>query len=238
MFLKLLRAGNCRLNYICCGLLLLASTSTFGAALGQKNVNAIGPTPINWFLAGNARMQQNEPGCATSSVNPDLLFCAYNDNRAVNRPDIGDTGQGISMSRDGGLSWISGLGPGHLIDTISINQKTTADANVEALPNFLMHNFIGLWRDGTEPSGLYVSRYYERGREVGPPWQHLDIKRVFTVTGGRSIDKPAFETALYDPDLGMPDIVVPIPAFTDPNDSTSGHLAFDLQDIHQAAWRI
>ena len=199
----------------------------WGQAIPQKNVNVIGPTPINWLLAGNPRMQQNEPECAVSPNNPEWLACGFNDYRAVNDPAIGDAFPGIAMSRDSGRTWSSGLHPGHLGDIPTINKKFGADANLEALPNLLLYNFIAGWRDDSFPGGVFLSRWYEHNREVGPPWEHLDTIEVDMGTSGRFLDKPAFDVAAYATGL-QPPIQIPIPAFNDPRNPANSHPAYTL----------
>ncbi len=207
---------------------LLISSASFAQAIPQKNVNAIGPTPVNWLLAGNPRMQQNEPECAVSPGNSQWQFCGFNDYRAVNVPSISDAFPGVAMSRDGGKTWISGLHPRHLGDLPSINQKFGADANIEALPNLLLYNFIAGWRDDSQPGGVYVSRWYEHNREVGPPWEFLDVIEVDVGTSGKFLDKPAFDVALYDQALGRAPMQVAIPAYEDPRNPANAHPAYTL----------
>ena len=184
---------------LCVLVTLVTSSVAFGQAIPQKNVNVIGPTPVRWLYAGNPRMQQNEPECAVSPNNPEWLACGFNDYRGVNDPAIGDAFPGMSMSRDLGKSWFSGLGPGNLGETPNIGQKFGADANLEALPNLLLYNFIAGWRDDSQPGGVYVSRWYEHNRDVGPPWEALDIIEVDLGTSGKFLDKPAFDLTLRDP---------------------------------------
>lgn len=207
---------------------LLSGAPAFSQAIPQKNINVIGPTPVLWLLAGNPRMQQNEPECAVSPNYPAWQFCGFNDYRAVNIPGIGDAFPGVAMSRDWGRTWISGLHPYNLLDNPTINQKFGADANVEAMPNFLLYNFIAGWRDDSNPGGVYVSRWYEHNREVGPPWEILDVIEVDTGTSGRFLDKPAFDAAMYPPG-SLPPIEIPIPAFDDPRNASNSHTAYTLQ---------
>ena len=214
--------------FISAAVTLLSASPAWAGAIPQKNVNAIGPTPVKWLLAGNPRMQQNEPECAVSPNNLEWLACGFNDYRAVNDPNVGDAFPGIAMSRDSGKTWISGLHPGHLGDIPTIDKKFGADANLEALPNLLMYNFIAGWRDDSQPGGVYVSRWYEHNREVGPPWEHLDTIEVDLGTSGKFLDKPAFDVALYNPSLGRAPIQIPIPQYDDPRNISNSHPAYTL----------
>jgi len=214
---------------LCVLVTLVTSSVAFGQAIPQKNVNVIGPTPVRWLYAGNPRMQQNEPECAVSPNNPEWLACGFNDYRGVNDPAIGDAFPGMSMSRDLGKSWFSGLGPGNLGETPNIGQKFGADANLEALPNLLLYNFIAGWRDDSQPGGVYVSRWYEHNRDVGPPWEALDIIEVDLGTSGKFLDKPAFDLTLRDPSLGLPDIEIAIPAYSDPRNLDNSHDKYTLR---------
>ena len=213
----------------CLCIAFVLTGKAWSQAVPQKNVNAIGPTPLFWLYTGNPRMQQNEPECAVSPTNPEWLACGFNDYRAVNDPTIGDAFPGIAMSRDLGRTWISGLHPWHLGDAPSLGKKFGADANLEALPGFLLYNFIAGWRDDSQPGGVYISRWYEHNREVGPPWEFLDTIEVDIGTAGRFLDKPAFHTALRDPDEDRPDIEIPIPAYTDPRNVANSHPAYTLK---------
>ncbi len=207
---------------------LLLTQSAAGQGIPQQNVNAIGPTPVNWLLAGNARKQQNEPECAVAPGNANWLFCGYNDYRAVDFQTVGDAFPGVSMSRDGGRSWISGLHPGHLADSPAIGQQYGADANISAVPGLLLYNFIAGWRNDEQPGGMYLSRWYEHNRENGPPWESLDIITVDTGTSGKFLDKPAFATSMADPDQGLPDVLIPIPQYNDPRNSNNVVPAYNL----------
>ncbi len=224
--------GAPRRFVVLCSLLLIAPLVAEHApaqGIPQQNVNAIGPTPVNWLLAGNARKQQNEPECAVAPGNSNWLFCGYNDYRAVDFPVVGDAFPGVSMSRDGGRSWISGLHPGHLADSATLGQQFGADANISAVPGFLMYNFIAGWRNDEQPGGMFVARWYEHNRESGPPWEPLDIVTVDQGTAGRFLDKPAFATSLADPGAGLPDVVIPIPEYNDPRNPNNVVPAFDLE---------
>lgn len=191
------------------------SSLALGQAIPQKNVNVIGPTPPNLWYAGDTFMQFNEADGACSPNNP--LWCAIgmNDYSGVNNPALGDAYQGISMTRDGGATWIRGLHPGHLLDASSINQQFAADPNLEAVPGMLYFNYIAGWRDGSQPGGVYLGRWYERNTEAGPPWQFLDNRQVDLGTPGRFLDKPGYKVAYGPPDA--PSVTVAIPALPNPD---------------------
>jgi len=219
--------SRCVLSVVLTTFILFGTASqAFGQAIPQKNVNVIGPAPVNWLYSGNPRMQHNEADGIESSVYPGHLAFGFNDYRGVNDPAIGEAFPGIAMSRDGGKTWISGLHPGHYGDIPNLGQKGGADANLEYVPNLMFYNFIAFWRDGSQPGGIYVSRWYEHNREVGPPFEYLDTLTVNTGTSGKFLDKPAFKAALRNPDDFLPDIEVNIPAYTDPRNSANSHDAY------------
>ena len=197
--------------------MLLVSGAAFAQAIPQKNVNVIGPTPPNTWYVGDTFMQFNESDGACSPNNPRWCAIGMNDYRGVNNPLLGDAFPGIAMTR--GENWISGLHPDNLIDTQNINQKFGADPNLEAVPGMLFYNFIAGWRDGSQPGGVYLSRWYEHNREVGPPWQFKDTLAVETGTSGRFLDKPTFKIAYLEP--GSSDISIVIPPLVDPADNIS-----------------
>ena len=196
-------------------LLLTFSGQVFAQAIPQKNINVIGPTPLNTWYVGDSFLQFNESDGACSPNNPRWCAIGMNDYRGVNDPVLGDAFPGIAMTR--GDTWISGLHPGNLADAQNINQKFGADPNLEAVPGMLFYNFIAGWRDDSQPGGVYLSRWYEHNREVGPPWQYKDTLQVEMGTSGRFLDKPAFKIAYLEP--GTPDITIQIPALLDPSDN-------------------
>ncbi len=206
-------------------LLLTFAGQVFAQAIPQKNVNAIGPGLDSWLYVGNPRMQQNEADGIESSVYPGHLAMGFNDYRGVNDPSIGEAFPGIAMSSDGGKTWISGMHPWHFGDTPSLGQKGGADANLEYVPHMMFYNFIAFWRDGSQPSGVYLSRWYEHNREVGPPFEFLDVQTVNTATN-KFLDKPSFKAVLRNPADNIPDIEVSIPAYVDPRNPANFHDAY------------
>ena len=221
-------AGLWVMKSVLVSLCVFAAAQANAQAIPQKNVNAIGPTPVDWLYAGKATMQQNEAEGASSPNNPDWLVVGYNDYRGVNDLQLGDAFPGISMSRDGGLTWISGLHPYNLAEVPNIGLPGGADPNLETIPYMLFYNFIAFDRDGGIPGGVFVSRWYEHNRDVGPPWEILDTLAISTGTSGRFLDKPAFKAALRNPDLGLPDMSFDIPAFEDPRNPANEHAAYTL----------
>jgi uncharacterized protein YjbI with pentapeptide repeats len=206
--------------------LLAISTQVFAQAIPQKNVNAIGPGLDDWLYVGNPRMQQNEADGIESSVYPGHLAIGFNDYRGVNDPSIGEAFPGIAMSSDGGKTWKSGLHPWHYGDIPSLGQKGGADANLEYVPHLMLYNFIAFWRDASQPGGVYLSRWYEHNREVGPPFEFLDIQTINTGNTNKFLDKPSFRAALRNPDDGLPDILLNIPAYVDPRNPANFHDAY------------
>jgi len=209
-------------------LLVFATANADELAIPQKNVNAIGPTPTDWLRAGKATMQQNEAEGASSPNHPDWIAVGYNDYRLVNAVDGGDAVPGMSMSRDGGLTWISGAHP-------EFGMPGGADPNLEAVPYMLFYNFISFFRDDSAPGAVKMSRWYEHNRDVGPPWEFLDTVTISTGTSGKFLDKPAFKAALRNPDLHLPDMTFPIPTFDDPRNPANSHDAYTL---HVPATRL
>ena len=191
-----------------------ASAQAISGAIPGKNVNVIGPTPPNTWYVGDKFMQFNESDGACSPNFPSHCAIGMNAYSGVNDPEIGDAWPGISMTR--GKTWWNGLMPGHLADPqFSIGQKFGADSNLEAVSGMLFFNFIAGHRDDSQRGGVYISRWYERGRDVGPPWQFKDIRQADLGTKtGRFLDKPAFKVGYRA--LGTPNIEIPIPALQNP----------------------
>lgn len=222
-----------------CCLLLIAFIADAGAgSLPNKNISVLGPTPPGTWYAGDTFMQFNEADGACSPNNP--LWCAVgmNDYSGVNNPALGDAYQRIAMTRTGGDTWISGMHPGHLVDSPSIGKQFAADPNLEAVPGMLFFNYIAGWRDGSQPGGVYVGRWYERNTESGPPWQFLDNKEVSLGTPGRFLDKPGYKVAYKDP--SEPPIVVNIPALPNPDPAAPPEQAVlhDAFELSMPAFRM
>src|SRR5262245_52824316 len=99
------------------GCALLASVSmtvvaqTAPLGIPGPNINIIGPTPEAAMVPDNTIKQKNEPVCAVRPDEPRQIFCVYNDYRGVDKPTIGDSWIGGSMTRDEGLTWLSRLTP-------------------------------------------------------------------------------------------------------------------------------
>jgi HYR domain len=184
------------------------------------NTNVIGPTPIgsghyafNEYVPDRGLKQQNEPACGSDSINPKYIFCTYNDYRGTEYPQIGDSSIGVSMSRDGGLSWLSRLSPGFPSDPVPpgpIGAQFAADPGVVIVPGLALVSFIAACRKDACPGGLYLQRWYLHNRENGFPWDPLDRSEIKTGSGGRFLDKPGIAGALANPG-SAPDVVVNIP---------------------------
>ncbi|MEM1436613.1 MAG: SdrD B-like domain-containing protein, partial [Pseudomonadota bacterium] len=129
------------------------------------------------------------------------LFCAYNDYRGANDPDVGDGWPGISQSRNAGSSWISRLAPGYPGygdqdgdgASESVGRGFAADPVVAAAPGVMLHGFIASDRDPKGPGGLYLQRWFETNSEDenGFTWQpEADTLLVAPGEVGSFIDKP------------------------------------------------
>jgi hypothetical protein len=227
-------------------MLILAAGNAFSQVQGvpQQNVNTGGPTPFGWLDAGNVLKQMNEPSCAVSSGNTQVVVCGMNDYSGVDPGSldvpgvdptgrkIGDSWAGIAISDDGARSFIRGLNPCHLEDfSCSLGMKYGADPNLSFGPGILVYSTIVGWRDGSAPGGIAMSTWAETNTEASIPLTHLSTEMVLQGTdgsgeGGTFLDKPgqamsliAGETVtLQIPDPNNPGATQP---FTVP--STSVH---------------
>jgi hypothetical protein len=174
------------------------------AGIPGVNVNVVGPTPQSdpLYYPDRALKQQNEVRCAMRPDNELHIFCAYNDYRGADDPEVGDTWQGVSMSRDGGLTWTSRLAPGWLGHPLSVGQAFAADPAIAPAPGALFMSYIASDRQVKGPGGLYLQRWFESGAETGFPW--LAENRVIQVAAGevgRFIDK---DDILFSLDAAAP----------------------------------
>ena len=184
------------------GFVLLASVSmTVGAqtaptGIPGPNVNIIGPTPDAAMVPDNTLKQKNEPLCGVRPDEPRQFFCVYNDYRGTDKPTIGDSWIGASMSRDEGLTWLSRLVPGFPNSPGSLNQAFAADPGIVAVPGMALVNFIAANRSGNQPGGIYLQRWVELNKEDGFPWAFADTRQISAGTAGQFRDKPAMLVTL------------------------------------------
>lgn len=184
------------------GCVLLSSISmTVGAqtaplGIPGPNINIIGPTPEAAMVPDNTVKQKNEPVCAVRPDEPRQFFCVYNDYRGVDKPTIGDSWIGASMSRDEGLTWLSRLVPSFPNSTGSLNLGFAADPGIFAVPGLAVVNFIAANRDGNLPGGLFLQRWVELNKEDGFPWAFADTRQISAGTAGQFRDKPAMLVTL------------------------------------------
>lgn len=169
----------------------VAQTGPQPTGIPGPNVNIIGPTPDPAMVPDSALKQKNEPLCAVRPDEPRHIFCAYNDYRGVDKPSIGDSWIGASMSRDEGLTWLSRLVPGFPNSPGSLNLAFAADPGIVAVPGLALVTFIAADRDGNQPGGLFVQRWIELNKEDGFPWAYADTRLVSSGTAGQFRDKPA-----------------------------------------------
>ena len=184
------------------GFVLLASVSiTIGAqtaptGIPGPNINIIGPTPDAAMVPDDTLKQKNEPLCGVRPDEPRQIFCIYNDYRGVDKPTIGDSWIGASMSRDEGLTWLSRLVPGFPNSPDSLSQGFAADPGIAVVPGLALVSFIAANRSGNQPGGFYLQRWVELNKEDGFPWAFADTRPVTAGTAGQFKDKPAILVTL------------------------------------------
>jgi uncharacterized protein YjbI with pentapeptide repeats len=177
------------------------------------NTNLIGVTPDD-NIPDYGHKQQQEPSCIVRPANDAYIFCAFNDLRASDKPEIqGDAWIGYSMSSDKGQTWRSGLVPGFKGHPNSLDMGFGADASLVAIPGadpslvrgnnlkqspgLAVLNYIGGYRD-SNVGVLAIQRFVENEQEDQLSWlPENEIHIVADGTSGRFIDKPAF---LFIPD--------------------------------------
>lgn len=172
------------------------------------NINIVGPTPRSDVLKPDFELrQQNEVGCAFRAGNSEHIFCAYNDYRGANDPEVGDGWPGISQSRNAGASWISRLAPGYSGygdqdgDGVSesVGRGFAADPVVASAPGLMFHGFIASDRDPKGPGGLYLQRWFESNNEDENSFTWTpEADTILVAPGevGSFIDKPDIVFAL------------------------------------------
>ena len=145
------------------------------------------------------------------------LFCSYNDYRGADDTEVGDSWQGVSMSRDGGLSWTSRLGPGWKGYPLPILRdmgegedpapaEFSADPAVTAAPGSMFQAFIASDRADKGPGGMYLYRWWEQTTEMGDPWRVEETPiQIAAGERGRFIDKDDLIFTL-DPAGGTSDL--------------------------------
>ena len=160
------------------------------------NVNIIGPTPDGAMVPDDTLKQKNEPVCGVRPDEPRHFFCVYNDYRGTDKPTIGDSWIGASMSRDEGYTWLSRLVPNFLSSPDSLNQAFAADPGLVVVPGMALVNFIAANRSGNQPGGIYLQRWVELNKEDGFPWAFADTRQISAGTAGQFRDKPAMLVTL------------------------------------------
>ncbi len=187
-------------------LAMLVSTTAWGQGIPGKSVNIIGPTPdIDYMLPDTGLKQQNEVGCAVRPGEPLVAFCGYNDYRTTEK--TGDAWVGVSMTRDGGLTWSSRLAPGWPQYATPgagtpVGHDFAADPNAAAVPGLVLYNFIAADRGKKGTGGLFLQRWFESDKENGFPYVPSQDTILITKgtscpqCSGRFIDKPHMIAAL------------------------------------------
>jgi len=154
------------------------------------NVNIVGPTKNPAHIRDLGLRQQNEPACAIRPGDSSCIICAYNDYRTLDKPEIGDGWQGVSMSCDAGKTWFSRVATGHAASLAPIDARFAADPRLTAIPGMAILNFIGGYR-GENRGVLAIQHWPEINQEDAnyyEPAQNTIIAE--TGTDGRFVDKP------------------------------------------------
>ena len=179
---------------------MLVSTAASGQGIPGQSVNIIGPTPeIDYMLPDTGLKQQNEVNCTVRPGDPLVAFCGYNDYRTTEK--TGDAWVGVSMTRDGGLTWSSRLAPGWPQyatpgSGAPIGHDFAADPNAAAIPGVVLYNFIATDRGKKGTGGLFLQRWFESDKENGFPYVPSQDTILITKgtscpqCSGRFIDKP------------------------------------------------
>ena len=164
-----------------------------------KNTNLVGTTPPGeGRIADFSLKQQQEPSCVIRPNNPAYIFCAYNDLRAADRPEVqGDSWIGYSISNDFGQTWFSDFVPGYKgHPTNSLGMGFAADPTVVAIPGnspgLALVNYIAAFRDSND--GVFaVQRFVEFPREDQDFYKPENRSYLIDLgTEGRFIDKSSF----------------------------------------------
>ena len=182
---------------------LLVSTTAWGQGIPGPSVNIIGPTPdLPHMLPDRGLKQQNEVNCTVRPDNALIAFCGYNDYRTTEIAESNDAWIGVSMTRDGGLTWTSRLAPGWANGYGPLGLDFAADPIVEAVPGLALVNFIAANRSGKGEGGLFLQRWVESDKENGFPYRPEQNTILITKgtscpqCSGRFIDKPHMITHL------------------------------------------
>lgn len=171
------------------------------------NTNIIGQTPNPANIRDLGLKQQQEPSCIIRPSNESYIFCAYNDLRAADLPNVqGDSWMGVSMSNDAGQTWFSRLAPGYKSHPNSLGMGFAADPGVVAIPSttsggagFAVLNYIAGFRN-SNTGVLAIQRWVERPVEDQDFWKAEN--KIYTIADGsegRFIDKPAFLYIVDEP---------------------------------------
>ena len=177
---------------------LPAGAQTPAFVTPSKNTNLVGTTPPgDGRIADFSLKQQQEPSCIIRPNNPAYIFCAFNDLRAADRPQVqGDSWIGYSISNDFGQTWFSDFVPGYKGHPKSLGMGFAADPTVVAIPGnspgLALVNYIAAFRDSDD--GVFaVQRFVEFPREDQDFWKPEDRSYLIDLgTEGRFIDKSSF----------------------------------------------
>ncbi|MCJ7556650.1 MAG: glycoside hydrolase, partial [Gammaproteobacteria bacterium] len=197
------------LGFVASSVMLLSATA-WGQGIPGQSVNIIGPTPdIDYMLPDTGLKQQDEVHCSVRPGDSLVAFCGYNDYRTTELTD--DAWVGSSMTRDGGLTWMSRVNPGWPLYNVGagpIGHDFAADPTTVAVPGLVLYNFIAADRGKKGTGGLFLQRWFESDKENGFPYLPSQDTTLITKgtscpqCSGRFIDKPHMIATLAGPGSG------------------------------------
>ncbi len=177
------------------------------------NSNVVGPTVVNdvWDIRDVALKSQNEPACGVRPGNNACYLCAYNDNRTVDVPAVGDGWISMSTSCDGGVTWTSRPIPGHNAHPAPIGETFAADPRLLVLPGFgpldpgvAILGFIAGDRD-SDRGVAAVQHWPAINQEDADHYEPaLNTTIVDLGSEGRFVDKPELFGFIDPPDQQRP----------------------------------
>jgi hypothetical protein len=200
--------GCCVVVFIACLLVAERASSQGLVTPGDPgpNVNVVGPTVVEdpWDIRDVGLKQQNEPACGIRPGNPACMLCAYNDNRTVDVPSIGDGWISMSTSCDFGRNWRSRPIPGHNAHPAPIGETFAADPRLVVLPGMAILGFIAGDRDSDR--GVAAIQFWPEINREDADHYEPGLASIIVTAGseGKFVDKPELYAVLDPPEEQQP----------------------------------